>query len=221
MQDHGKTVAEAIKNFLQLLRASQQVDFDYMFATIKKKYEAIDLATATKESFEPLLKLATRLAGSYGIVSHRQAELRSSLANLISRCFVYVGENVKDHHLLFKYAVAPFVSKLDGVAAERLVEDFDEKLKDAMSDPDAENEELTNLRKSLQQVAEKGERTMYTKKAKTAATESDQPDKISPTKRKLPEEGEKPNKKKSVIILRCLFFCSNFMICSFFRNFHL
>jgi hypothetical protein len=96
----------------------------------------------------------------------RSNDLRISLANLVSQSAIYVAENVKDHVLFLKYATTPFVSKLDGVAAERLVTDYDEKMEGLI--PEDGNEEFLAYRRALHHVAEKGGRSgLASKKLKT------------------------------------------------------
>jgi hypothetical protein len=136
-----------------------------------------------------------RLASTYGVYSLRSNDMRHSLVNLVSQCTIYVSENVRDHGLFFKHAAAPFVAKLDGFAAERLVADFNERMDELM--PDDESSEIHQFLKHLEQVAKKGGRSGYAKKSTKQADKS-VAEKASP-KRKLDEtESSKPNKKKKV-----------------------
>jgi hypothetical protein len=163
----------------------------------------------------------------------RSNDLRNSLANLVSQCAIYVAENPKDHALFLKYAAATFVSKLDGVAAERLLTDYDEKMDGLI--PEDNDEEFVLYRKALQHVAAHAGRVGYAKKAKTAqaagqaaggeqevdeeAEMDDAPEKVTATPKRTPKSHQPKrrnsateplpasNKKQSMLSLfRLVFF---------------
>jgi len=185
--DHGKSVSDAIKNFLSLLRTNQPSDFDYIFATLRKKFESLN---RDEIDYEPLVKLASRFSASYGIT--KTAESRSSHANLISQCVRYVSENVKDHAQFLSFAALPFLSKLDSLAAKTLINDYNEKMK---SVNDEENEYLSSFKKALGLIAEnKGNKKITKGIVPLEVT------KLSPAKRQREEDaqedkGEEKTKK--------------------------
>jgi len=82
------------------------------------------------KKYAPVSLLAKKFADSYGLYSQRTQLMRVSLANLVGECISWVNNDVEERQPFLTYVTSYFISKLDGIAATRVLEHFNKQLED-------------------------------------------------------------------------------------------